>query len=289
MKFKIIFVAFNLIIVLSFLFVFLMPVLVLGWDYSQLFWANNWVLAIIFVAIIAALNIYFALNWRLFSLLEKEDWRGLVSYLEDKVYQKHRYSRQYVRILINAYVVTANTPAIEHLEARLRAERPELVRYFALELGIPRLIRNDAAEMERYFGALADEDIKNVEWIRWNYAFALMMLHENDKARSILRDLAAEVKNPVLMVLTLYLLDAYTTTDTEIASQVEEKKKAFLEGYTPDRWRRELSKQRGNLQVLVLSKLLADAVKRLFPELASAGGGHLASAGPDDESRAPEV
>ncbi len=280
MKFKVIFIAFNVIIVFSFLFIFFMPVIVLGWEYSELFWSNNWLLALVFVFIIGALNLYFGLNWRLFSLLEKEDWPGLTQYLEQRVYTQHRVTKQNVRILINGYVVTANTAAVERLESHVRARSDALLRHFALEFGVPRLLRNDPVEMEEYFGELAAGDgVRNADWIKWNHAFALMTLRKNDDAKKILSGLIDDVDSPVLLVLTLYLLDAYAGGEDELREKLEGKKRWFREKYDARRWERELEKNRGNLEVLVLSRLLEDATQKLFPGLAAAGATRRAIVG----------
>ena len=57
MKFKAIFVIFNLIILVSFLFIFLIPFFMLGWDYTQVFWTENWSVALVFVGVMAGLAI----------------------------------------------------------------------------------------------------------------------------------------------------------------------------------------------------------------------------------------
>ncbi len=78
MKFKAIYILFNVVLVVSFLVIFLMPVFLLGSDYFSLFWTRNWVIAVVFVVTLAALNTYFLLNWGLFTRLEREDWPGLI-------------------------------------------------------------------------------------------------------------------------------------------------------------------------------------------------------------------
>jgi len=73
-RFRLIVLIFNIVIVLSFLFVFLFPLLLLGPSYFSLFISHNWVAGLLFLAALAAVNLYFAVNGRLFGLLEKEDW-----------------------------------------------------------------------------------------------------------------------------------------------------------------------------------------------------------------------
>ena len=62
MRFKIVFILFNVVIVASFLIIYLMPLAMLGMDYTREFWANNWGLPIVFVVILAILNGYFTIN-----------------------------------------------------------------------------------------------------------------------------------------------------------------------------------------------------------------------------------
>lgn len=267
MKFKIIFILFNAIIVFSFLFIFLMPFFILGWDYTQLFWSRNWFLGAIFVAIMVILNSYFVVNWRLFGYLEREDWDGLISHIEHRIYDQKIYRRHEVKILINTYVVKSNTDAILRLENALRRERAKLIPVFALHFGVPHLLKNDPVDMEIYFGELKENPrCRDREWIVWNFAFSLMLQQKSEEAKTHLMAIAHAPRNSVLNVLTLYLLDAYAATDGEVARTVEKGKAAVRSRYTFDRWSQEVDKQKSNLQVLVLARLIDDATDWVYPE-----------------------
>ncbi len=267
MKFKIIFILFNAIIVFSFLFIFLMPFFILGWDYTQLFWSRNWFLGAIFVAIMAILNGYFVANWKLFGFLEREDWDGLIGYIEQRLYDRRIYRKHEVKILINTYVVKSNTEAILRLETMLRAERPGLVPVFALQFGITHLLKNDPVDMEIYFGELKENPrCHDREWIVWNYAFSLMLQQKSEEAKAHLLAIAKAPRNSVLNLLTLYLLDAYGSADAEVADAVEKGKSAVRARFSADRWHQEIEKHKSNLQVLVLAKLIDDATDWTYPE-----------------------
>ena len=82
MKFKTIFIIFNVVIVFSFLFIFFMPLFLLGGDYFVDFFFNNWFIGILFVITLFIFNFYFLQNWQLFRLLENEDWNKLIEFLE---------------------------------------------------------------------------------------------------------------------------------------------------------------------------------------------------------------
>jgi hypothetical protein len=183
MKFKTIFIVFNIVIVLSFLFIFFLPLALLGVEYSQAFWERNWPLAVVFVVIIGAMNAFFAGNWRLFSLLEKEDWPSLITYLEDRVYTKGRIRGQYIKLLVNTYMVSSNVSGIEKLEAHVGEKKPALLEKNALLFGVPHVLRNDGADMEAYFGRyLHSRKSESAEWIDWNFSFALLLERKLDDA-----------------------------------------------------------------------------------------------------------
>ncbi len=265
MKFRTIFAVFNIIIVVSFLLIFLMPYFVLGWEYTELFWRNNWFLGIIFVAILGALNGYFVHNWRLFSLLEQEDWPNLIAYLEARVFEKGRTNKQRMRILINAYVVTSQPDRTMRLEQYLRENKPAVIPQFALQLGIPYLLRNDPEAMEQFYGEMKEEsNCADPLWVRWNYAFALMLQQKLDDAKAVLLSIAPQEKNPVLRLLTLYLLDAFTSTDEEVRQVVRNGTEQLRAKYPGEKWQAQLERRRDSLQVLVLSKLIRDATEWAF-------------------------
>lgn len=265
MKFKLIFILFNAIIVVSFLFIFFLPYFILGWDYTELFWSRNWFLAALFLVVLFALNTYFIANWKLFSFLEREDWPKLIEYLEEKIFQGNRTRAQEIRILINTYVVTSQPERIEKLEAYLREHKPKLVKRFAVPFGIPYLVRNDADEMEQYYGGLMkDPDSRDHAWLVWNYAFALLMQQRTEEAKGYLLQLKDDVKNPVLYLLTLYLLDPFTKQDESIAESVESGKQQLRDKYGGTSWQKEIDKNRDNLEVIVLARLVRDATAWAF-------------------------
>ena len=89
-------------------------------------------------------------------MLEREDWAALIDYLETVLLEKKRITRQRVRILVNAYVVTGRVERIGDLESFLRDARPNVVPPLAIELGMPHLLSNDGERMVEYFGEMKD-------------------------------------------------------------------------------------------------------------------------------------
>jgi len=267
MKFKTIFITFNIILLFSFLFIFFMPFVMLGWEYTRTFWGQNWYLAAAFVLVLAGPNAYFVKNWTLFTLLEAEDWHRIKLHLEDRIFNRKAVNGQNVRILINTYLVLSEIGGVLRLEEFLKTEKKRLHSAFGLELGLPYLVRNEPEAMEVYFSALvSDPGTKNRDWIRWNLVFARMMKKDFDPAKAELIALAKEAKHPVLKLLSLYLLDSFKSLDPAAASAVVEGKAGIRKRYGEKEWNAVLERSKTNLQVLVLMKLVKDATLWLFDE-----------------------
>ena len=183
MSFKTIFIIFNTIILASFLVIFLLPIFYLGLDFFPNFIKSNWIALIIFSIFMLGFNFYFISNWKLFSLLEKENWLILIDFLENNIFKKNKIQKKYIKILINTYILTNKIKSIQALAEFIAANKAELLVHYPIEFGIPYLFSEEHKKAEEYFnGLLKIEKIKNREWISWNYAFALMKQNKTEEA-----------------------------------------------------------------------------------------------------------
>ena len=264
MKFKLIFALFNIVIVVSFLVIYLMPLFMLGWEYTRAFWSSNWGLPLIFLAIIGALNGYFVFNWRLFQLLEREDWGALAGHLEHRIYHRKIILAQQVRILVNAYLVRSDLSAVGKLEAFVREHRAKMLPRVALVLGIPHLLRNDGEAMERYFGEFAESTVRDRYWLRWCLAFSHVLVRKQQRAVEILEGLANRVREPVLLLLCAYLLDSSRPGEDQPGSAVTGAKNALKKRYSSSSLAEEVERSKNHVQVVILSRLIEDASDWLF-------------------------
>jgi hypothetical protein len=266
MKMKGIFILLNAVLGVAFLVIFLTPLFLLGGDWFNIFWSRNWPIAIVFVLTLAVVDTYFALNWKLFDALEREDWAGVASFLEDRIFRRKKIIASQVRLLLNTYMVTSNTEGILALEAYLAKTKPGLIPRFSLSFGIPHLLAKDPADPESFFRKLlaADHGVADPQWIAWNHAFSLLQLKRPDDARAELSELSEAVTEPVLLLLALYLLDVMAKNDAELEAHVTGKREKLRAKYTPATFQKAIEKSSGNTQVVVLSRLLQDAVQWLF-------------------------
>jgi hypothetical protein len=239
----------------------------LGGDYVKTFWASNWYLAAVFWLVFLILNAYFALNRKLFSLLEAENWQEVRSYLENRVYSRNRLSRRTLTILINTYIVLSDMAGLRKLSRYLEEKKSRFFPFFGLELGVPYLVRDDAAGRLAYFeGLLGNPKARKKDWIRWNIAFSRMAADERERARDELADLTRNLRDPVPLLLSAYLLEGCGGTDAAVKTLAEDTRAALREKYPPRAWNRLVERPRNDLMILVFSKLLDEARNWLFEE-----------------------
>jgi hypothetical protein len=284
MKFKTVYILFNTVIVVSFVLIFFMPLVILGPDYFSLFASKNWLAGVLFLATLITINGYFLFNWKLFQLLEREDWHGVIRLLEERLLGRPGRVRAglpgggRLRMLINAYLVTSQLDRLGDLEVRLRQDSPAQLARFALALGIPYLQRNDPLEAEKYFGRfLQQPGVAHLPWLRWNYAFALLQQKQIAAARATLLDLLKARVDPVLRLLTVYMLSFLVKTAPETAAVVDRERAALRRRYSPERWRRIAGGR--HIQMILLTPTIRDARDWLLNGTPAGDGGPQSAQG----------
>jgi len=265
MKFKTIFFLFNGIILFSFLFIALMPLFVLGGEYTRIFWGENWFLALIFVIFISVLDAYFIINWKMFSLLEKEDWPGLTSYLEDEIYNKNKLNQRNIRMMVNTSLTISNLDKIIRLEKEVSEKKPALLGKFGAMLGIPFLLNQNREEGKAFFSRcieLAGE--KDLSWLKWCLSFLLLSGRENTEASTLLIELSIQDKDSILKLLSMYLIS--TIPGLEEDEIQKRNKETFLKRYPQQKnLQNEITKTKNkNIVVLLLSSILDDSQTWLY-------------------------
>jgi len=259
MKFKTLFLLFNLILLISFSFIFLMPLPVLGWEYALSFWGQNWYIAVAFLVILLALDWYFVRNWKLFSLLEREDWAGLRQLLEAELARRGKLSLSKTRIFVNACLIGQAVSRISELRASYQARNVKLLPRVALNLGLPLVLEGKSEAVEEFFGPLAESKSVGADlpWLRWCLAFARLLKQDAERAKPLLLT-GLNSKQPVLRLLSLYLLDNLKA-DPEVRTLLD-RHKPELARLTAKEWAGyiEALKERVIL-ILFMEKLIGDA------------------------------
>jgi hypothetical protein len=271
MKFRTIFILFNVVILSSFLFVFFLPLFILGGESSLSFWKGNWYLAGLFLALLAGLNSFFLVNRRTFQLVEREDWGELSAHLVGLMFPRGRFTGSRVRLLVNAYLLQSDIAGIESLEAELAAKRPDILRKNALLFGVTRLLRNRAAEAEAFFASyLGAKDLESREWFRFEYGFSLVLQKKIAEALPFLEEGCAS-RDAVLCLLAAYLLGsvgAASAADEAGAAAATSKADAarsrLAKRYSSAKWSGEVERAKSEVHIVILSKLIDDAGRWLY-------------------------
>ncbi len=165
MRFKSIFWLFNIVVLVALLLFSGLTFFLFGQEYAAVYWKNFWLVAVLFLLVVGGLDFFFVRNWRLFHLLESEDWPALLAWLEEIIYSRGRLNRLYANLLINTALSVGNYEAVQRLEAQVRRRKPQLIRTLGVSLGIPLLNAGNAAAVIDFYGPLADDPkIQNRSW-----------------------------------------------------------------------------------------------------------------------------
>ena len=254
---------FNILIVFSFLMIFLLPVFMLGAEYAGQLWQDSWYVSVIFIVILVFINILYFSNRKILSCLETENWSELKNILDDKIFNGNSYRKMYIRLYISTCIAAASINDITRLEKLFREKAPEQLRKWALPLGLPYLLSDRPQELKSYYSEFLDTDSKDAGWIKWNYCFALLMLKETDEAVVTLKTLGTAKKDPLLHLSSIYMLSPFSNDD-EIDTLIERGRSVLREKMNRDDFRKELERQRDNVQMLFLAKIIDEAVIWLF-------------------------
>jgi hypothetical protein len=271
MKFRTIFILFNVVILASFLFVFLLPIMLLGPSSSLEFWKGNWYLALLFLALLGGLNAFFLANRKTFVLVEREDWSALSAHLVALMFPKGRFSMSRVRLLVNAYLLQSDIAGIERLEAELGAKRPDILRKNALLFGVTRLLRNRSDEAEAFFGRYLDaKDAESRDWLRFDYGFSLVLQKKGAPAIPYLEE-GLSSRDSVLCLLAAYLLGSIgvgsapdAAAGASLAAEADSARTRLRKRYASSKWNKEVERAKSEVHIVILSKLIDDAGRWLY-------------------------
>lgn len=257
MKFKTIFWLFNAIILLVLVLFTLTSFVLFGQDYAASYWGNMWLVTALFVVLIGILDFYFVRNWRLFDLMEKEDWPALLAWLEGRIYGKGQLKRHYANLLINTALSVSNFDAVKKLETEVRQRKPEMLRSLGVSLGIPLILEQNLQSIFEYFDPLAnDERTLRRDWARWCRAFAA------EDARNGELITLLDTKDPAVCLLSLELLEQRSGDlgDAEIEA-VNAAKARLCSALSGEKGKRLLQRSREDHLMSVILSSRIDAAR----------------------------
>jgi hypothetical protein len=265
-KLKALFIMFNCVVVFFLAVVGIMPLIMkIGMDMRYL------PLALLVILALVGLDVYYFFNYRLLSLLEKNDWPALIQFLEAKVLKRGRYSQRLVRLLAQSYLIMSDTASAVNLENKTAIASPRLVEKNALIFGAARLLEKDISGAENFFKArLKTASKKDKLWIRFYYGFSLLLDWRFQEGSKEFMDIVKSSNNPVLTGLSAWFLfdflnRALPDQRADIAAVAEEgKTKAKAAIYDLEEWKSRILKMQREIYVAILVQYLNDAGKWLW-------------------------
>lgn len=238
--------------------------MILGADYGHLFLKNNWYVALLFVLAMVVLNIYFLLNWKMFQYLEKEDWSGLFDYLSAKLQKRGQLSIRQIRMYLNTALVLSKVDEIVELRDKLKANAPRKFNKFVLELGIPYLVDGQSLEGYNYFNNFSSTSNQR-DWIHWAKAFCLLNLQRREDGKEVLVQLLGQTKNPIIILMSTYLLTSLGMDDDDTAKILSTYKDMLNEKFSKAQLNKKMNVQKEtNLLLLLFGKVYTEALDWCF-------------------------
>jgi hypothetical protein len=272
LKFKSVFIIFNIIIIFLLLIICFFPLLIPGSDLMLNWRAAIRPLALVPALIFIILDIFYFSNHRLFVLLEREDWPALTGYLETRILRDGHYSSPLVRILANTYLVMSDAAAVLSLENRLTLVKPALLETHALIFGAARLLSGDSAGAARFFSTRLEPGQargRSRPWVRWYYGFSLMLDRQFTPAAEQFEILAEESPEALITGLSAYFLGDILQRNTEEGARylaAALRGRSRLRRFVRNRkaWQRAAARIETEVHAVILREYIDEAGRWLF-------------------------
>ncbi|WP_461245886.1 hypothetical protein [Treponema sp. R6D11] len=272
MKFKYLIIAFSVLIIIIVLITALLPLLFSGHGSAVTFRYITLPLLLFMAILLICMSIFFFFNYRLFSLLEREDWPALAYYLEKKIYVKHRYSNRNVRLLASSYLVISDFPSVLKLESKAVLAKPSVIGKNILIFGSARVLSGGYKEAATFFNSYIGKcKKKDKQWVLWFYGFSQLLGSDFKQAESEFSSLAVSSDNVLITGLSAYFLqtsiEKHSLTPQkchETAENGRERVKNAINN--ADNWKNEAEKMGAEIHIAIIKKYIDEAGKWLFTE-----------------------
>ncbi|MDR0487293.1 MAG: hypothetical protein LBG91_03500 [Treponema sp.] len=270
MKFKHLIIIFTIVIIFFLLIITLLPSIIAGPEFAANFRNITLPVSLFMAVLLISMNCFFLFNYRLLSLLEREDWPALAYYLEQKIYGKGQYSARKVRLLASSYLVVSDYSSVLRLESKLLTVRPELVEKNVLIFGAARVLDGNYKEAAVFFQTRLEKGrVKEEQWVRWFYGFSRMLAGAFALAEPEFMTLAVSSGSAFITGLSAYFL---FNTLAKHSPKPEECRAAAKKGR--DRvvekvkntggWKNEMVKMENEIHVTIVRKYIDQAGAWLF-------------------------
>ncbi|MDR3171337.1 MAG: hypothetical protein LBU17_06870 [Treponema sp.] len=283
-KLTLMFIVFNIVILFFLIALGFFSFHTLGFDFAGTFWRSSWPIILGMLAVLGALDIYWAMNRRLLVLLQQEDWPALTHYLETRIIQEGHYSSRLIRLLAQTYLAHSNSAALIDLEHHIIEKKPRLLETHALVLGLARLLHKDISGGVQFFSARlnvlraksARQEFARGDpsWIHWYYGFTLLLEQQFPLSAEQLMCLARKSHEALVAGLAaFYLTDTLCKVlpeqSTELyAAALEGRRRVRKSLHTLGAWDKAVLKIQAEIYGIIMLQALQNAGHWIYEEQA---------------------
>ena len=270
MKIKALFASFNIVLIISFLIIFFLPFFILDAAFMREFWLKNWYLAVIFLGILIFVNILFFSYRKIFTCLEAEDWPALAQYLETEIFEKNRITKRKAQLLCDALLILGDFATVKKLEDLLRTKKPRLFASLDVRFVSAVLLSADYNRMYTLAGELAEMKGAERDWMHFFMAFSVQLSGRFSDAADRFLLLTGSAKDPLVTAMSGYLSGVVLSRKlperkSALVCASDEARKRLLDTYSVRKWSRFIADSKADMHVVILSKLVDETGKWLFP------------------------
>jgi hypothetical protein len=258
-------IVFCIILIIVILITILLPRLLVGPELAVNFRYITFPLLIFIVLVLGFMSVFFILNYRRLSLLEREDWPALSYYMERQIYTKGRYSSRNVRLLASSYLVISDYQSVLKLESKALHIKPSVIEKNALLFGVAKILSGNNREASQFFNTYLDKGSANDrQWIRWYYGFTQLLNNVFDIAESELTALALSSDNAIITGLSAYFLESsiskYSLKYDECRAAAENGRSRVLKTLANmSFWKKEANQMEADIHVAIIKKYIEEA------------------------------
>lgn len=269
MKFKVLFITFNIVLFLSFLTIFLLPFFILDATFMADFWRKNWFFGVIFILVLGLVNFLFLSQWKMLSFLEKEDWPGLSQYLEIQILKKKKYGKRYIRLFCDSLILLGDFDTIRKLGDALEKERPALFTLFAPRFAASAILSGNYERAYAIAKAPLGAKGSTAEWLSFYAAFSRHLGRNYPESAERFIPLASRAADPLVAALSGYLCDPVLSSNlpdraADLSAASNEAKKRVTGAFSRPKWEKYIDESKADMQVVLIGKLINDVTAWLF-------------------------
>jgi hypothetical protein len=248
----------------------LFPLLLSGPEFTVNIRYITFPLLLFMALLLVSICIFFFVNYRLLSLLERENWPALAYYLEQKIFVKGRYNSRKVRLLASSYLVISDYTSVLKLESKAMLAKPSVVEKNVLIFGAARVLSGNYKSAAVFFKTYLEKGkAGDKQWLRWFYGFSQLLNGAFNLAEPEFASLAVSSDDALITGLSAYFLHnsvmKHSKKPEQCLSIAENGRKRIVKSLVSiGGWKKEADKLGTEIHVAIISKYIHEAGNWLF-------------------------